>query len=165
MRTHTVIESPIGDLTLVANDGRLAGLYMEQHRHRPPKSTFGERVDSGFDAAKEQLAEYFDGKRTVFSLDLDPQGNAFQLSVWNRLQAIPYGETRSYGQIALELGDRSLAQDVGAANALNPLAIVVPCHRVIGADGKLVGYAGGLKRKAFLLQLENPGRAVAARLF
>jgi methylated-DNA-[protein]-cysteine S-methyltransferase len=165
MRTHTVVESPIGDLTLVANDGRLTGLYMEQHRRRPPVSTFGERVSSGFEVMKEQLAEYFAGKRAEFSLDLDPRGNEFQMSVWNRLQAIPYGETRSYGQIAQELGDRSLAQDVGAANALNPLAIVVPCHRVIGSDGKLVGYAGGLERKAFLLQLENPERAMAARLF
>jgi methylated-DNA-[protein]-cysteine S-methyltransferase len=165
MRTHTIIESPIGDLTLVANDGQLAGLYMEQHRRRPAKSTFGKRVDSGFEAAIEQLGEYFAGERTEFSLNLDPQGDEFQLQVWERLKAIPYGETRSYGDIAKELGDRSLAQAVGAANALNPLPIIVPCHRVIGADGKLVGYAGGLDRKEFLLNLENPARAITPRLF
>lgn len=165
MRTHTVIESPIGNLTLVANDGRLAGLYMEQHRRRPAKSTFGERVDEGFEEATKQLGEYFAGKRTEFDLELDPQGDEFQQKVWDRLKTIPYGETRTYGDIARELGDRLLAQEVGAANALNPLAIVVPCHRVIGAGGKLVGYAGGLERKEFLLSLENPARPVAPRLF
>lgn len=165
MRTHAVIESPIGDLTLVANDGRLSGLYMEQHRRRPSKSTFGERVTTGFEEATGQLAEYFAGKRTEFALDLDPYGDEFQLQVWDRLKAIPYGETRTYGEIAKELGDRSLAQEVGAANAANPLAIIVPCHRVIGADGKLVGYAGGLARKEFLLNLENPTRPIAQRLF
>jgi methylated-DNA-[protein]-cysteine S-methyltransferase len=158
-------DSPIGTLTLVANDGRLAGLYMERHRRRPAESTFGSRVNAGFEHAIEQLGEYFAGERTEFSLDLELQGDAFQQQVWDALKSIPYGETRSYGAIAQELGDRSLAQAVGAANALNPLAIFVPCHRVIGANGALVGYAGGLERKAFLLQLENPLRPVAARLF
>lgn len=165
MHTHTIIESPIGNLTLVANDGRLAGVYMEQHRRRPAKSTFGERTATGFEDASEQLGEYFSGQRSEFSLDLDPCGDEFQLKVRDRLKAIPYGETRSYSDIARELGDRSLAREVGAANALNPLAIVVPCHRVIGANGNLVGYAGGLERKEFLLRLENPARALAPRLF
>lgn len=165
MRTHTILESPIGDLTLVADDNRLSGLYMERHKRRPAVSTMGARVQTGFEAAQEQLNEYFAGDRTEFALDLAPSGDAFQLQVWDRLKAIPYGETRSYGEIAKQLGDRSLAQAVGAANALNPIAIVVPCHRVIGADGKLVGYAGGLQRKEFLLGLENPDRPVSRSLF
>ncbi|CAN5695183.1 methylated-DNA--[protein]-cysteine S-methyltransferase [soil metagenome] len=165
MRTHTIIESPIGDLTLVADDSRLSGLYMEQHKRRPAISTMGSRAPIGFESVQEQLNEYFAGDRTEFTFDLAPDGDAFQRQVWDRLKAIPYGETRSYGAIAKELGDRSLAQAVGAANALNPIAIVVPCHRVIGADGKLVGYAGGLERKEFLLGLENPDRAIARPLF
>lgn len=165
MRTHSTMISPIGELTLVADDGRLAGLYMEQHRRRPSRSTFGPRTDEGFEAIKQQLTEYFAGERTSFDLDLAPVGDDFQLRVWERLKAIPYGETRSYGQIASELGDKSLAQDVGAANALNPLTIVVPCHRVAGADGRLVGYAGGLERKEFLLHLENPNRPLKQALF
>lgn len=165
MRTHTIIESPIGDLTLVAEGNRLSGLYMENHKRRPSQSAMGERVNHGFEDAAKQLGEYFASNRTDFDLDLAPSGDAFQLQVWERLKAIPYGETRSYGDIAKELGDRSLAQAVGAANALNPLAIIVPCHRVIGADGKLVGYAGGLQRKEFLLSLENPARPMAQQLF
>jgi methylated-DNA-[protein]-cysteine S-methyltransferase len=159
MRTHTVIDSPIGPLTLINTDGVLSGLYMDRQAHRPAEARFGKRTDSGFDAIKEQLAEYFVGARTAFDLPLRPDGAAFDLSVWQKLPAIPYGATRSYGQIATELGDRSLAQAVGAAIGRNPLSIVVPCHRVIGANGALVGYAGGLKRKVYLLALENPTRA------
>lgn len=165
MRTHSTMNSPIGELTLVAENGRLAGLYMERHRRRPSRSTFGPHTDDGFETIKQQLSEYFAGTRTVFDLDLAPIGDEFQVRVWERLKAIPYGETRSYGQIATELGDKSLAQKVGEANALNPLAIVVPCHRVIGADGRLVGYAGGLERKEFLLHLENPNRPLKQALF
>jgi methylated-DNA-[protein]-cysteine S-methyltransferase len=138
---------------------------MEHHKRRPAISTMGSRTQIGFEDAQEQLHEYFAGDRTEFTLDLAPSGDAFQFKVWDRLKAIPYGETRSYGDIARELGDRSLAQAVGSANALNPIAIVVPCHRVIGADGKLVGYAGGLERKEFLLSLENPSRPMALSLF
>jgi methylated-DNA-[protein]-cysteine S-methyltransferase len=158
IRTHTVIDSPIGPLTLVAEDGNLVGVYMPRHRRHidPHSHTFGARVDIGFDDVIDQLGEYFAGTRTEFDLPLRPRGDDFQLRVWDLLTRIPYGETRSYGQLARELGDPALAREVGAANARNPLTIVVPCHRVVGADGRLVGYAGGLDRKRFLLDLEQP---------
>lgn len=164
MRTHTVTESPIGELTLVAEDDALVGLYMEVHR-RPPQAPLGERTDRGFERAIEQLREYFAGERTAFDLPLRPAGSGFELSVWEQLTKIPYGETRSYGELARALGDPGAAQAVGAANGRNPIAIVVPCHRVIGADGSLVGYAGGLDRKRFLLDLEEPAMRRAERLF
>lgn len=164
MRTHTVIDSPIGPLTLVNTDGVLSGIYLERQAHRPANATFGERTESGFDAIKGQLTEYFAGTRTAFTLPLRQEGDAFDVQVWQKLPAIPYGSTQSYGQIATELGDRSLAQAVGAAIGRNPLCIVVPCHRVIGANGALVGYAGGLKRKEYLLSLENPTRATQPAL-
>lgn len=153
---HTIIDSPLGELTLVAHDGVLAGLYFPDHVRGPDRRTFGPRVDTGFDAAVEQLREYFRGSRVQFELPLAPRGSAFQQRVWNLLRDIPYGETRSYGQLARELGNPALAREVGGANARNPLSIVVPCHRVVGADGRLVGYAGGLERKRFLLDLEAP---------
>jgi len=124
----------------------------------------GARDDAGFDDAIRQLDEYFRGERTRFELPLAPRGDAFQQSVWALLQRIPYGETRSYGQLAAELGDSRLARDVGVANARNPIAVIVPCHRVIGADGRLVGYAGGLERKRFLLDLEQLGVVMACSL-
>jgi methylated-DNA-[protein]-cysteine S-methyltransferase len=150
--SHTVIDSPIGRLTLVADDGALIGLYMQRHRRR---TALGDRVDAGFDDVISQLGEYFAGTRKAFDLVLRPDGDEFQHRVWDLLRTIPYGETRSYGQLARELGDPALAPAVGAANARNPLSILVPCHRVVGADGALVGYAGGLERKAFLLDLER----------
>ncbi|HKO16558.1 MAG TPA: methylated-DNA--[protein]-cysteine S-methyltransferase [Gemmatimonadaceae bacterium] len=156
MRTsHTIIDSPLGELTLVARDGILAGLYFQQHSRRPGAAAFGHRGGAEFAAAIQQLAEYFRGERMEFELPLAPPGNAFQHRVWGLLRRIPYGETRSYGQLAAELGDRTLAREVGAANGRNPLSVIVPCHRVVGADGSLVGYAGGLPRKRFLLELEG----------
>ena len=152
--THTVFDSPIGPMSLVANDGVLSGVYFPAHSRLPDPETFGARVQTGFDAVTEQLDEYFRGDRTEFDLPLAPRGSAFQLGVWNLLRQIPYGETRSYGQLARELGKVSLAREVGGANARNPLSVIVPCHRVVGADGRLVGYAGGLERKQFLLDLE-----------
>jgi len=164
-RTHSMIDSPIGQLTLVAQDDGLAGVYMEQHRRRPAEDLLGEGVDSGFEQVAQQLGEYFAGTRTAFDLVLRPHGNDFQLRVWELLTKIPYGETRSYGQLAQDLGDPALAQAVGAANGRNPLSVIVPCHRVVGADGSLVGYAGGLDRKRFLLDLERPSGDAAGRLF
>jgi methylated-DNA-[protein]-cysteine S-methyltransferase len=152
---HTVVASPLGDLTLVADDGVLAGVYFDQHTRRPDPLRFGTRDDSVFTAATAQLAQYFAGTRTRFELPLAPRGTPFQRQVWQLLREIPYGETRSYGALARQLGNPHLAREVGAANARNPLSIVVPCHRVVGADGKLVGYAGGLDRKRFLLALET----------
>lgn len=155
-RTHTVLASPIGPLTVVAADRALCGLYFPAHRRRPDPETFGRRTDDGFDAVRDQVAAYFAGERTTFDLDLAPVGDPFKQRVWALLREIPYGETRSYGDLARLLGDRNLAQAVGHANALNPISIIVPCHRVVAADGNLTGYAGGLERKRFLLDLETP---------
>lgn len=155
--THTVIGSPLGDLTVVARDGTVAGLYFDGQRRRPTPDALGERAESDlFDEARRQLDEYFAGGRHDFDLPLAPAGDEFDQRVWALLLAIPYGETRSYGDLARQLGDPSLAQAVGAANGRNPLCVLVPCHRVVGADGSLTGYAGGLDRKRFLLDLEEP---------
>jgi len=164
-RTHTTMDTPLGELTIVAEDHALAAIYFPSHKRLPELVSFGERTDRGFGEAKQQLAEYFAGERRKFSLPLAPKGDPFQLKVRELLRAIPYGETRSYGQLAAELGDRRLAQAVGNANGRNPLSIVVPCHRVVGADGSLTGYAGGLERKRFLLELEEPAEAKAGKLF
>jgi methylated-DNA-[protein]-cysteine S-methyltransferase len=157
-RTHTVIGSPIGPLTPVAEDGALVALLMELAGRRPDAAVLGERDDAGFAGVVRELGEYFAGDRTAFDLALRPAGSAVERAVGVLLGQIPYGETRSYGQLARQLGDPGLAQAIGAANGRNPLAIVVPCHRVIGADGSLVGYGGGLGRKRFLLDLEQRGQ-------
>ena len=161
MRTHTMIDSPIGVLTLVNDDDVLCGLHMEYRQHPPAPSTFGEQTHVGFEQITEELGEYFAGERSEFTVPLAPHGTEFQRRVWDALLTIPYGRTRSYGEIARQIGEPSweAARAVGAANGRNPIAIVVPCHRVIGADGSLVGYGGGLERKKFLLELENPARA------
>lgn len=153
--SHTIIHSPLGELTLVAHDGVLSGVYFPDHRRRPDMGAMGARTGDGFEAARAQLDEYFSGGRTSFELPLAPRGDPFQLRVWALLRQIPFGQTRSYGQLAAELGDRRLARAVGAANGRNPVSVIVPCHRVVGADGALVGYAGGLERKRFLLDLEG----------
>lgn len=162
---HTVVESPLGGLTVVATDGALVGIYFDGHQRLPAADSFGPNVRTGFEETAHQLSEYFAGSRTRFDLPLAPSGNEFQLRVWNALTHIPYGETRSYGQLARELGDPGAAQAVGAANGRNPLSVVVPCHRVLGADGNLTGYAGGLERKRYLLELEEPTETTAGRLF
>lgn len=163
--THAIVDSPLGALTVVAEDGALVGLYFEGHRRMPDSSLFGPRVDAGFEETARQLGEYFAGERTRFDLELAPRGADFDQRVWRLLTEIPYGETRSYGDLARELGDVGLAQAVGAANGRNPLSVLVPCHRVVGADGSLIGYAGGLGRKRLLLELEEPAAVRAARLF
>ncbi len=153
-RTHTVAPSPIGPLTVVREDGALVRLAMSPPSGLDP-SALGERSDKGFDDVVRQLGEYFAAERTAFDLPLRPVGSDFELAVWGQLTQIPYGETRSYGYVAKAVGEPGGAQAVGAANGRNPLAIVVPCHRVIGADGSLVGFGGGLPRKRFLLDLEQ----------
>jgi len=152
MRTWVTIESPIGELTLGNTDGRLSRLDMGAPRSNGHMA--GDRTTAGFELAIEELNEYFAGDRERFTLPLAQNGTEFQLRVWALLREIPYGETRSYGDIARSMGDPALAREVGWANARNPIAIVVPCHRVIGSDGSLTGYAGGLERKRFLLDLE-----------
>jgi methylated-DNA-[protein]-cysteine S-methyltransferase len=154
--THTIMDSPIGELTLVARDGALSGVYFPGHWTRPDPATFGERSDDGFERVREQLAEYFAGERTDFELVTARAGEPFQRAVWSLIEAIPYGESTTYGEIAAELGDGALARAVGGAVGHNPLSIIVPCHRVLGRGGRLTGYAGGLERKRCLLELEAP---------
>jgi methylated-DNA-[protein]-cysteine S-methyltransferase len=150
---QTTHHSPIGDLLLSADDhGRLTGLWLPDPRYGPEP---GERGDDGrFEAAREQLDAYFAGELDAFDLALAPHGTEFQLRVWDELRRIPFAETISYKELALRLGDQKLVRAVGLANGRNPLSIVVPCHRVIGADGTLVGYGGGLERKRWLLEHE-----------
>lgn len=160
-RTHTVMESPIGPLTLVQEAGALTGLYMATQRHRPDEQTFGQRDDASFGEALEQLEAYFAGQLTEFDLPLAASGTPFQQTVWRALRDIPYGTTASYGELAGRIGSPAAARPVGLANGRNPIGIVVPCHRVIGASGDLTGYGGGLDRKRYLLDHE---RQVAAAL-
>ncbi|MFB8182231.1 methylated-DNA--[protein]-cysteine S-methyltransferase [Streptomyces sp. NPDC055966] len=158
MKQHTVIPSPYGPLTLVAEDGALCGLYMVGQRHRPPEESLGgpgSPGDAPFAAAEEQLSAYFAGELTEFSLELRLAGTPFQRSVWDQLTRIPYGETRSYGELADALGNPRASRAVGLANGRNPIGIIVPCHRVIGASGDLTGYGGGLDRKCRLLDFET----------
>ncbi len=153
--THTTIDSPIGELTLTARNGVLSGIYFPGHWHMPPPETFGTRSGRGFEPAEAQLAEYFAGERTGFELETAVAGEEFQRRVWGLIDRIPHGETTTYGEIARALGGPPLTREVGGAVGRNPLSIVVPCHRVVGKEGRLTGYAGGLERKRFLLELEG----------
>ncbi|NBE52707.1 methylated-DNA--[protein]-cysteine S-methyltransferase [Streptomyces boluensis] len=167
-RQHTVVDSPYGSLTLVATGGALSGLYMTDQRHRPPEESFGERVppeEEPFAETVRQLVEYFAGERTDFELPLHLNGTPFQREVWDGLLRIPYGETRTYGELAADLGRPQASRAVGLANGKNPIGIVVPCHRVVGANGSLTGYGGGLDRKRRLLDLETGGAEAVEALF
>ncbi|MFF6802794.1 methylated-DNA--[protein]-cysteine S-methyltransferase [Streptomyces sp. NPDC012616] len=165
MKHYTIIDSPYGPLTLVADDGVLCGLYMADQRHRPPEENFGSRDDTRFGAAEDQLTAYFAGELTEFTLELHLHGTPFQRSVWAGLRAIPYGETRSYGELAEALGSPGASRAVGLANGRNPIGIIVPCHRVIGAGGGLTGYGGGLHRKRRLLDFESGATTAGRTLF
>jgi methylated-DNA-[protein]-cysteine S-methyltransferase len=150
--------SPVGELKLIASNRGLAGILWENDKPARVPHLNSATEDNDHPALLEtelQLTEYFAGTRQEFTLSLDFTGTDFNKKVWQALLAIPYGETRSYGQLAKQIGDPSLARAVGAANGKNPISIVAPCHRVIGADGKLTGFAGGLKTKAYLLNLES----------
>ncbi|MET3986828.1 methylated-DNA--[protein]-cysteine S-methyltransferase [Streptomyces sp. PvR034] len=163
-RQHTVVDSPYGPLTLVATGGTLSGLYMTGQRHRPPEESFGERVaatEEPFPAVTAQLTGYFAGELTSFDLPLRLEGTDFQRGVWDQLTRIPYGETWSYGELAAKLGKPNASRAVGLANGKNPIGIIVPCHRVIGASGSMTGYGGGVERKVRLLEFES-GRAGTA---
>ena len=153
---YSTLTTPVGELMLTADaDGALTAVHLPG-RHG---STDGmQRDDALLEPARRQLTEYFAGERRDFDLPLRPAGAPFQLRVWEQLLTVPYGETASYGEIAAELGAPTASRAVGAANGRNPIAIVVPCHRVIGANGSLTGYAGGLECKRALLDLEV-GRA------
>jgi methylated-DNA-[protein]-cysteine S-methyltransferase len=154
---HRIVPSPIGDLLLTGRDGAVAGVWMTPHRPDPSWAS----DDGSLAQAQRQLDEYFAGERRDFDLPLAPAGTPFQLAVWQELRRIPFGETRSYGEIARRLGRPAASRAVGLAAGGNPIAIVVPCHRVIGADGSLTGFGGGLQRKAWLLGHEQ---AVAGQL-
>jgi methylated-DNA-[protein]-cysteine S-methyltransferase len=164
---HTVIDSELGELTLVADGDTLMGVYFCNHWY-PPKS-LGRYVepdaDELFRRAADQLHEYLAGKRTHFDLPIALLGEPSQRRIWDLLADIGYGQTKTYGELAAELADGTTAYEVGQAVGRNPLSIVVPCHRVVGKGGSLTGYAGGLKRKRSLLELEEPAPAVAGRLF
>jgi len=155
---HTVISSPVGKLKLVASEVGLAAILWI----KVEEEIFPGSIEDGSHPllleTEKQLKEYFAGKRTSFDLPLAAEGTDFQKKVWKLLSRIPYGETRSYGEIAQQLGNPKAMRAVGAANGKNPLSIVVPCHRVIGANGKLTGFGGGLDNKDFLLKLESPQR-------
>ena len=156
MKHHTVIDSPYGPLTLVADeDGALCGLYMVDQRHRPPEENFGTPDDTPFAETTAQLKAYFAGELKEFTLQLRLHGTPFQQTVWDQLRRIPYGETRSYGDLADALGNPGASRAVGLANGKNPIGIIVPCHRVVGANGSLTGYGGGLDRKQRLLDFES----------
>lgn len=150
--TFFTYRTPAGAITIASNGQALTHLLFGEHllngEQKPSELT---------NLAANQLQEYFAGKRKVFDLPLEPQGTEFQKTVWTALTEIPYGETRSYGEVASAINKPRAARAVGSANNKNPLHIVVPCHRVIGANGKPIGYAGGLKAKEFLLDLEKKG--------
>ncbi|WP_329620387.1 methylated-DNA--[protein]-cysteine S-methyltransferase [Streptomyces sp. NBC_01255] len=161
---HTVVDSPYEPLTLVAVDGVLSRIHMTGQRHRPPEETFGESDPRPFGETVRQLDAYFAGDLTEFDLPLHLVGTPFQLRVWAELCRIPYGETRTYGELAEALGNPTASRAVGLANGKNPVGIVVPCHRVVGASGSLTGYGGGLDRKQRLLAFES-GTEEPAGLF
>ncbi len=150
--------SPLGPLLLAAKDGGLSGVYYQQHNHFAGKQDWQQVSDHALlKQAAYQLDEYFAGQRQVFDLPLAPHGTLFQTEVWQGLRQIPYGGTSNYSELAQAIARPKAVRAVGAANARNPLSIIVPCHRVIGRSGDLVGYAGGLERKQFLLALEKAG--------
>ncbi|MBT0622770.1 methylated-DNA--[protein]-cysteine S-methyltransferase [Pseudomonas fluorescens] len=158
---YTLMPSPVGQLTLVARDGKLTAILWEQERaNRVRLGKLREANDSPvlLETAR-QLREYFAGARSQFELELDFNGTPFQQQVWRALLTIPFGETRSYSQIAEQIGNPKAVRAVGAANGRNPISIIAPCHRVIGASGGLTGFAGGLGAKHYLLALEGAGQA------
>lgn len=152
---HTIAESALGDLTLVRDAHGMRGVYFPHHWYRLDPATFGPRSDAGFEDARDQLAEYLAGRRRTFDLELVADGTPLQRRVWDLIARIPYGEKTTYGDLAASIGEGVSAQQVGAAVGRNPLSIIVACHRVVGRNGKLTGYAGGLPRKRHLLDLER----------
>ena len=156
MQVHyRVIDSPIGPLTLAGDGSTLMHLRMADQSHEPDRSAWHPGGPDAFADVAEQLDAYFAGSLTEFDVDLELAGTEFQRRVWAALQTIPYGETRSYGEIAGQIGSPAASRAVGLANGRNPISIIVPCHRVVGAAGSMTGYAGGIDRKRMLLSLES----------
>jgi len=162
-RVYTTVDSPIGELLLVGDGHALRGLYMQGGRRKRIDPGW-ERADAPFATVAEQLEEYFDGRRREFDVPLVLDGPPFQRQAWHALREIPYGETVSYGEQARRIGQPDAARAIGAANGQNPIAVIVPCHRVIGADGSLTGFGGGLERKRLLLDLEADAVSGTLRL-
>lgn len=152
---HRIVASPLGQLTLVVDAaGLLCGLYLDGQAHRPGPDSMGERDDTIAEDAVAQLAQYFSGERTEFDVDTAARGTDFQRAVWCQLDAIPAGQTRTYGEVAASIGRPVAVRAVGAAIGRNPISIIVPCHRVVGSAGQLTGYAGGVDKKRWLLNHE-----------
>lgn len=154
---YKIMDSPVGKLKVVASEKGLVAILWENDKPRrvPLTDMVEDSTQKVLVETERQLGEYFAGRRQAFSLPLDMRGTRFQKDVWEALLAIPFGETRSYGELAKKLGAPTASRAVGAANGRNPISIVVPCHRVIGASGKLTAFAGGLETKARLLEMEN----------
>ncbi|AZE53857.1 Methylated-DNA--protein-cysteine methyltransferase [Pseudomonas synxantha] len=157
---YKLMPSPVGELTLVAREGKLSAILWEAERAN--RVRLGELIESNHNPVlletERQLREYFAGTRNRFELELDFTGTDFQKQVWQALLSIPFGETRSYSQIAQQIGNPKAVRAVGAANGRNPISIIAPCHRVVGASGGLTGFAGGLEAKQYLLTLEDRGQ-------
>jgi methylated-DNA-[protein]-cysteine S-methyltransferase len=166
-RHHAFVPTSLGDLLLVAEPDALVGLYFPQHRYPPAPGAIGRLVDEGahgvIDQAARRVREYLAGERQEFDVRVRTAGTAFFEDVWRLLGTIPFGETTTYGALATQLGNARLAQSVGRAVGRNPVSIIIPCHRVVGATGGLTGFAGGLDRKRALLDLEARGHQ--GRLF
>jgi len=152
------IESPVGPLTMVARDGVLTNVSMHDQRHALPPPDDAVTDDAWFKSIAEQFDAYFAGELSTFDIEMDLVGTPFQRRVWSQLCEIPYGATVSYGELAQRIDSPKASRAVGLANGRNPIAIIVPCHRVIGADGSLTGYGGGLQRKTWLLEHESRHR-------
>jgi methylated-DNA-[protein]-cysteine S-methyltransferase len=158
---YTTLASPIGQLLLVGDGSRLCHLHMQEGPGPMPVDPQWEAADEPFDAVRSQLQEYFGGQRTAFDAPLLLEGTPFQRRVWTALLEIPYGATISYAELARRVGQPTASRAVGLANGRNPVAVIVPCHRVVGSNGRLTGYGGGLTRKRFLLDLESAQPALA----
>jgi len=152
---YSQYQSPAGKIILTQEGKQLTGLWFEKEKHASPVSPTWKRDEPAFKAIHKQLDAYFSGKLQRFEVSYKVRGTSFQQRVWKTLSDIPYGQTWSYAQLAVSIGKPKAARAVGTANAHNPISIIVPCHRVIGADGTLTGYGGGLKAKAWLLNLEK----------
>jgi len=158
---YAIVGSPIGEMLISGRDHTVTGVDFVDSRNAPTLDSTWERDDRAFPEVAEQLQAYFAGELKRFELDFDTGGTPFQRRVWTALLDIPYGTTTTYGRLAEELGDPRALRAVGAANGRNPISIIIPCHRVIGADGSLTGYGGGLPRKRWLLAHERGEKALA----
>jgi methylated-DNA-[protein]-cysteine S-methyltransferase len=160
---YTTLDSPVGALFLTSNGEAITELFMEKHKGGPKPIGDWRRDDGLFREAADQLGSYFAGELTEFDLPLATAGAPFQQRVWTELRKIPYGSTISYGELARQVGNPKASRAVGAANGSNPISIIIPCHRVIGSNGKLTGYGGGIERKKFLLEFEAETLAKGSR--